>query len=399
MLWSDELRHVSVLFVNLGFDAETELANMHQVENRRLMQDVVFATQEIVYHYEGSLNKVLMDDKGSTLIAVFGLPPMAHEQDATRALLASLGLCARLYQMGKTASIGVTTGVAFCGVVGGNARREYSVLGDVVNLSARLMQRAQKEGGGVLCDASTKYRVRGGLVFARFGTIKVKGKKVPVKVFRPYPENLGHHGSNSNKWYSQSLGSKNNTAIPTGRNSADVGKSSLEQQNQDDVEKTGATNEGDPDFQVTKTNSYGNRQKRVFRIVRPIQVLRTFDPAGNIKKELELRSVVGLQREGDDEIKKCKLCIKFAGDQKDYHCAFLDPSERQRFCDVVVQMGDDPRHSTALRGALDDVDGIKRSVVKGLPPAVNRQMQALASVWMSEHQKGTLVSRSQGGLV
>ena len=162
MLWSDELRHVSVLFVNLGFDAESELANMHQVKNRRLMQDVVFATQEIVYHYEGSLNKVLMDDKGSTLIAVFGLPPMAHEQDATRALLASLGLCARLYQMGKTASIGVTTGVAFCGVVGGNARREYSVLGDVVNLSARLMQRAQKEGGGVLCDASTKYRVRGG---------------------------------------------------------------------------------------------------------------------------------------------------------------------------------------------------------------------------------------------
>ena len=237
MLWSDELRHVSVLFVNLGFDAETELANMHPGrESKTHARCSICYTGNCIVPLRGSLNKVLMDDKGSTLIAVFGLPPMAHEQDATRALLASLGLCARLYQMGKTASIGVTTGVAFCGVVGGNARREYSVLGDVVNLSARLMQRAQKEGGGVLCDASTKYRVRGGLVFARFGTIKVKGKKVPVKVFRPYPENLGHHGSNSNKWYSQSLGSKNNTAIPTGRNSADVGKSSLEQQNQDDVE-------------------------------------------------------------------------------------------------------------------------------------------------------------------
>ena len=55
MIWSDELRHVSVLFVNLGFDAETELANMQEKSHRTLMQDVVFATQEVVYHYEGSL--------------------------------------------------------------------------------------------------------------------------------------------------------------------------------------------------------------------------------------------------------------------------------------------------------------------------------------------------------
>ena len=64
---------------------------------------------------------------------------------------------------------------------------------------------------------------------------------------------------------------------------------------------------------MTKTNSYGNRQKRVFRIVRPIQVLRTFDPAGNIKKELELRSVVGLQREGDDEIKNASSVLSLLG--------------------------------------------------------------------------------------
>ena len=40
--------------------------------------------QKAVYLYEGSINKFLMDDKGSTLIGVFGLPPMSHEDDPIR---------------------------------------------------------------------------------------------------------------------------------------------------------------------------------------------------------------------------------------------------------------------------------------------------------------------------
>ena len=44
---------------------------------------------------------------------------------------------------------GVTTGTAFCGVCGSSGnRREYTVLGDVVNLAARLMQRAQSDSVG-----------------------------------------------------------------------------------------------------------------------------------------------------------------------------------------------------------------------------------------------------------
>ena len=98
-------------------------------------------SQTAVYQFEGSVNKFLLDDKGSTLIAVFGLPPFSHENDATRATLCSITLLARLQSLLKlTASIGVTTGAAFCGVLGSQTRKEYSVLGDSVNLSARLMQ-------------------------------------------------------------------------------------------------------------------------------------------------------------------------------------------------------------------------------------------------------------------
>ena len=48
--------------------------------------------QTAVYQFEGSVNKFLMDDKGSTLIAVFGLPPLSHEDDATRGVLAALSI-------------------------------------------------------------------------------------------------------------------------------------------------------------------------------------------------------------------------------------------------------------------------------------------------------------------
>jgi class 3 adenylate cyclase len=59
---------------------------------------------------------------------------------------------ARLWDLGLLASVGITTGVVFCGVVGSATRKEYTVLGDTVNLSARLMQYAFINGGGVVCD-------------------------------------------------------------------------------------------------------------------------------------------------------------------------------------------------------------------------------------------------------
>ena len=48
--------------------------------------------QKCVYLHEGSLNKFLMDDKGSTMIIVFGLPPMTHQDDPTRATLCGFAL-------------------------------------------------------------------------------------------------------------------------------------------------------------------------------------------------------------------------------------------------------------------------------------------------------------------
>jgi class 3 adenylate cyclase len=188
--WGNELRRCTVMFVNLGMKEQHLLASAVYDEALTQVHEVLRTVQKSVYQYEGSINKFLMDDKGSTLIACFGLPPVSHDDDPTRAILASLLLCEGLYDLGLIASVGITTGDVFCGVVGSKTRREYTVLGDSVNLSARLMQKACVDGGGVLCDWDTKTTSNGTLHFQNLGEIRVKGKSMPVKIFRPYPPNL-----------------------------------------------------------------------------------------------------------------------------------------------------------------------------------------------------------------
>ena len=81
-----------------------------------------------------------MDDKGSTLIVVFGLPPFSHQDDPIRAILAGNSLKRELGKIDCRCSIGISTGTVFAGIIGtSGSRREYSILGDSVNLAARLM--------------------------------------------------------------------------------------------------------------------------------------------------------------------------------------------------------------------------------------------------------------------
>ena len=60
--------------------------------------------------FQGSLNKLLMDDKGSTLIVVFGLPPMAKSDDSIRAIMTAFTLRHELKLINCKCNIGITTG-------------------------------------------------------------------------------------------------------------------------------------------------------------------------------------------------------------------------------------------------------------------------------------------------
>ena len=78
--------------------------------------------------------------------------------------------------------MGVASGRAFCGIVGTEERCEYTLIGDVVNVAARL---AHAANGGVLVDRTTVRRCRTQHRFTPLDPIQVKGKRDPIPVFAP----------------------------------------------------------------------------------------------------------------------------------------------------------------------------------------------------------------------
>ena len=153
--WSKEIRMLTIMFLNLKVD----LSQTRNQEGMNRIQDIVRTVQRCVYRTKGSLNKFLMDDKGSVMLIVWGLPPYSNPDDHTRGVLSALTLIKELKKYKCGAYMGITTGSCFtgvCGTIGG--RREYSLLGEVVNLSARHMQQAiyyaksQSEKSKTQCD-------------------------------------------------------------------------------------------------------------------------------------------------------------------------------------------------------------------------------------------------------
>jgi class 3 adenylate cyclase len=137
--WLAELRKVTILFINLP-----ELSHNTSLETAQEMMRLI---QQLVYRFEGSINKISQDDKGVMIDAAFGLPPLAHADDPLRGIQSALLIRNELQARGLHGAIGVTTGRVFCGLIGTDQRREYTFLGNSVNLAGRLMSLAlqQKE--------------------------------------------------------------------------------------------------------------------------------------------------------------------------------------------------------------------------------------------------------------
>lgn len=182
--WIAELRRVTVLFINLpDIDQKTKLEEA---------QNLARMIQRSVYRYEGSINKINVDDKGITLVAAMGLPPFAHEDDPARGVQAALMIRKELAKLKVRSFIGITTGRIFCGSIGNDSRREYTTIGNAVNLSARLMGAAvrqdeliEKFGIPILCDRVTYDAAKDAVEFDSLPPQQVKGRAEPVEAFHP----------------------------------------------------------------------------------------------------------------------------------------------------------------------------------------------------------------------
>ena len=141
----DERRVATVLFADLvGFTRLSESADPEQVKNivdrcfERLAAEIVT--------YGGQVDKVI----GDALVAIFGAP-VAHEDDAERAVRAGLRMQERLEQLNRDAGtdlrmrVGINTGEVLVGAI--RAGGDYTAMGDVVNTASRLQSIAAARRG------------------------------------------------------------------------------------------------------------------------------------------------------------------------------------------------------------------------------------------------------------
>lgn len=195
----NEMRNISTIFVSgSGLNPRSE-------KGAQTCQELVMAVQQKCYAHEGTMNKFLVDDKGMLFLMVFGLPPLVHTDDPTRAVLACFDMIKVFKRLELVGRFGVTTGNSYCGLCGSPNRMEYTVLGDTVNLCSRLCATARENT--VLCDEATRQRSTRELQFTPLEPVKFRGKANKVKIYEPvFVEHVSSVGITAEKkitfpWY------------------------------------------------------------------------------------------------------------------------------------------------------------------------------------------------------
>jgi class 3 adenylate cyclase/ActR/RegA family two-component response regulator len=176
---------VSVLFADIrGYSTIAERLSAAEIAD--ILARQLGAMGEVVAEHGGSLDELL----GDAVMAVFGAPePMPdHAERALRCAIAMQTRQRELNAEGWTSDlpeigigVGVNTGTVVAGTVGAGGRLKYTVVGDAVNVAARLQAEAQ--AGEVLAAAST-IAAADGIRCEAVGPRHVKGREEPVEVFR-----------------------------------------------------------------------------------------------------------------------------------------------------------------------------------------------------------------------
>ena len=174
--WIAEIRPVTVLFVRLPNKWDTSAENLSR------MQELTRVTVPVVAKYEGLLSRVWIDEKETNMLIWFGPPPSEHVDNVERSVKLAMELESVLSGKGFMNSIGVSSGKAYCGILGNDILREYSVLGDVVNLSSRI---AGIKNGAIYCDELTYKGASKSIHFHDAEMARLKGWDEPIPVYEP----------------------------------------------------------------------------------------------------------------------------------------------------------------------------------------------------------------------
>jgi len=148
-------------------------------ENKTDIESLSKALCSESVRYKGYLNKIDFGDKGGIALVFFGAPLKEEKYPEYAVSFAS-----SLIKAFPEIRIGLAKGMAFCGFVGSDLRSEYTALGEVVNLSARLL--GVTSLGEIRTDEWTSEYDYRNFSFKKTGTHIFKGMSKEMSVFLPY---------------------------------------------------------------------------------------------------------------------------------------------------------------------------------------------------------------------
>ena len=180
-------KELTVLFSDIrSFTTFSESTKAEEVFSH--LNEYLTVMTDVVFKYGGTLDKYVGDE----IMTVFGapVPTPDHARDACHTALEMMSELRKLQEKWKKEGkqifdigIGINTGEMIVGNVGSERRMDYTVIGDAVNLGARLEGVNKEYGTNIIISEFTFEKIKDKFKTRFLGEIKVKGKEKAVKIY------------------------------------------------------------------------------------------------------------------------------------------------------------------------------------------------------------------------
>ena len=180
-------QNVSILFSDVrGFTTISETLGARETVS--MLNEYFEEMVDVIFQHHGVLAKFI----GDAIMALFGVP-FNGEHDADDAVVTANGMFTALSELNRRRTIegkdlirigvGISTGEVIVGNIGSTKRMEYTVIGDSVNLGARLESATKFYGVNILISEYTKNQLTNGHLIREIDRLQVKGKNQPVAIY------------------------------------------------------------------------------------------------------------------------------------------------------------------------------------------------------------------------
>lgn len=189
LILGGETKDMSILFSDVrGFTTISEQYKSNPQGLTMLINSLLTPLSEAVVAHKGTIDKYMGDN-----IMAFWNAPLADDEHAYNACCAALDMTRRQALLNKEREaagdvaldigVGINTGECVVGNMGSDFRFDYTVLGDAVNLSARLEGQTKSYGTQIIIGRQTAEAVQGRLAVLQIDRVRVKGKHEPEDIF------------------------------------------------------------------------------------------------------------------------------------------------------------------------------------------------------------------------